>query len=250
MGAYEWRILAIGLIAAIIAQLIPITRWGLSALKTLFHEIGHAVIAWLLGQPALPAFDFAYGGGITHITEFQPVLAVFVLAGMLWLTWRLRANRRSLTLMLIIVAGWLFIVSSEWRRETVFASAGVLFELILAAVFFYMTISGRGWRMPEIERPLGAFVAFFVLMSTTVFAWRLGHDVDFMSWYLEGKGGALMNDLEIVALNLHIYTPFNPGVEGLANLLLFFAPLPFVAALLLHLKHAKVSTLARELITV
>ncbi len=250
VGAYEWKIIGIGFVAAIVAQLIPITRWGLSALKTLFHEIGHAVVAWSLGQPAIPAFDFAYGGGFTNITEFQPVLALFILGGLGWIGWRLRSNRRSLILTLIMTAGWLFIVTSEWRRETVIASAGVLFELILAAVFFYMALSGRGWRIPEIERPLGAFAAFFVLMSTMIFAWRLGHDVDFMSWYLEGKGGALMNDLEIVALNLHIRTSFNPGVAGLATMLFVFSPITFLAALLIHLKHARISALARELVTV
>lgn len=249
-GPYEQRILVIGLVAAIVAQLIPISRWGLAALKTLFHEIGHAVVAWPLGQPAIPAFDFTYGGGFTHLTDFQPIVALLVFAGFLWSIWRLRTNRRSVVILLSLTVVWLIAVSAEWRRETIIASAGVLFELILAAVFFYMALSGHGWRRPRVERPLGAFVAFFVLMSTMIFSWRLGHDPDFMSWYLEGKGGALMNDLEIVALNLHIYTPLNPGVTGLANIILFLAPVPFVAAFVIHRKRSHVQRLARELLTV
>lgn len=249
LGPYEWKVLGIGLVAAILAQLFPITRWALSALKTLFHEIGHAVVAWLLGQPAIPAFDFTYGGGITHLTDFQPALAVLILAGLGWLVWRLRSNPRTLGILLAVTAIWLYSVSAEWRRETVIASAGVLFELILAAVFFYMALSGHGLRIPEIERPLAAFASFFVLMSTVIFTWRLGHDPDFMSWYLEGKGGALMNDLEIVALNLHIYTPLNPRIEGLCNMLMIFAPLPFLAALALHLKRSHLYRVVRELLT-
>jgi len=35
-----------------------------------------------------------------------------------------------------------------------------------------------------------------------MFAMRLRSDVDFLAWYREGKGGALMNDLEVVALDL------------------------------------------------
>lgn len=249
IGRTELTILGTGLAAAVVAHLVPITRWAFFALKTLFHEIGHAVVAWILGQPAIPAFDFAYGGGITHISDFQPLLAVFIFAGLAWLAWTVRPNRKSLTLVVIVIGIWLIAVSAGWRRETVVAAAGVTGELILAAVLFYMALSGHGFKIPEIERPLGAFAAFFVQIATMIFAWRLGHDPDFLSFYLEGKGGALMNDLEVVALNLHIYTPLNPGIEGLSNLLLFFSLVPIGVALLLYLKRESVHRFARSLLT-
>lgn len=250
IGKPELTILGIGLIAAILAHLLPITRWAFSALTTLFHEIGHAIVAWLLGQPALPAFDFAHGGGFTHLSDFQPLLAIVIFGGFAWLAWALRSNRRSFVIIVGLALLWMGTVSAEWRRETVIASAGVLFELILAAVFFYMALSGRGWRLPEIERPLGAFAAFFVQFSTMIFAWRLGHDPDFLSWYREGKGGALMNDLEIVTLNLHIYTSLNPGIESVANFLLIVSLVPIALALLIHLKLSHVHRFARDLVTV
>ncbi|MDX1582550.1 MAG: hypothetical protein R3338_03030, partial [Thermoanaerobaculia bacterium] len=189
------------------------------------------------------------GGGFTHISGFQPILAAVILGGLIWLAWTLRANRRSLTLLVVVIAVWLFIVSSDWRRETVVAAAGISFELILSAVFFYMALSGQGWRVPEIERPLGAFVAFFVQIATMIFAWRLGHDPDFLAFYLEGKGGALMNDLEIIALNLHIYTPLNPGIEGLSNLLMLVSLVPIGIALLVYLKRRSLHRILRSLVT-
>ena len=56
---------------------------------------------------------------------------------------------------------WIVAVSAEWRREVAIASSGHLGELILAGVLLYMALSGVGGRIPEIERPLGAFAAFF-----------------------------------------------------------------------------------------
>jgi hypothetical protein len=51
----------------------------------------------------------------------------------------------------------------------------------------HKALAGVGWRAPEFERPLGAFVAFFVQIHSTHFAWRLINDASFLDWYREGK---------------------------------------------------------------
>ena len=43
-------------------------------LTSLAHEIGHALVAWLLGRPSVPAFDFKYGGGVAMIGERNQLL--------------------------------------------------------------------------------------------------------------------------------------------------------------------------------
>ena len=231
-GPRELGILAFGMITAILFVAVPFLTMVIWPIKTLFHELGHAVTGWMLGHPSVPAFDFMFGGGLTHYGEFQPLIALAILAGMLWLGWQLRGNPLSVGVVSVIAVAWLIVVSSAWRRETMMASAGVLFELIMAAIFLYMAIAGIGFRNAALERPLAAFVAFVVQMITMRFLWQLRSDDVFLAGYKEGKGGALMNDLEIVALNLHIHTPFNPGIQGLAGLLLFFSLMPMTVAVL------------------
>jgi hypothetical protein len=230
-GPAEKKTVLLGLVGAVIAHLFWPLRAALLTLKTLFHEIGHAVAGWLFGYPAIPAFDFIFGGGMTHYNNFQPFLALLVAVAFAYAAWRFRENTPVVTAIAVIFLLWLVIVTKEWRRETVLASAGVAFELILGAIFLYMALSGRGWRRPEIERPLGAMVAFFVQLYSWIFAFQLIRDVDFREWYREGKGGALMNDLEVVALNLKIYLGMNTSIEGVAKMLVLFSLIPPAVAI-------------------
>lgn len=235
----ELKILGFGLAAALVVHAVPFLRVVFLTLKTLFHELGHAVVAWLLGHPAIPAFDFVFGGGFTHQGSFKLPIALAVAGALGWLAWRLRRNPRGLAVLAAIFTVWLVCVSAEWRRETVIAAAGPAFELIIAGVFFYKALAGTGWRIPELERPLGAFVAFFVQLYAVQFPLRLINDPDFLAWYQEGKGGALMNDLEVVALDLHIHTPLNPGIKGLAIALFVFSFVPIAVAVAWYLNRAR-----------
>ena len=248
--AAPWKLLAAGLIAALIAHAIPFIQFILTPLVTLFHEFGHAAAAWLLGCPAIPAFDFVYGGGITQHQSFQLPLAILLLAGWGWLGWTFRRNPRSLAVIGLVAGAWLLAVSSEWRRELVIASMGHLGEVILAGTLLYMALAGVGWRIREIERPLGAFAAFFVQMQTLRFAWRLRHDAVYLAEYREGKGGALMSDLEVVALDLKIWTGLSMEIPEVAGWLIFFALLVPAAAILLYLFRARVRDFARSLLVV
>lgn len=239
IGPAEWKILGIGLALAIFVYAIPFTRFVLSAIVTLFHELGHAIAGWLLGHPSLPAFDLVYGGGFTHMGQFRLSIAVVIALGFAYLLWLFRENRHSMTIVGVVALIWLVFVTKEWRRELAIAAAGHAFEFVLAGIFFYKSLAGAGWRSPEFERPLGAFIAFFVQIHSTLFAWRIISDPDFMAWYREGKGGALMNDLEVVALNLQIYLGFNPGIIGVTKMLLVFSVLPGVVALVWYFERAR-----------
>ena len=249
IGKPELKIMGFGLAAAIVAYAIPLTRMMFSALVTLFHELGHAVMGWLMGHPSLPAFDFVYGGGFTHMAQFRPSIAVAIGLAFAYLLWLFRENRRSMAIVAVLAAIWLFFVTKEWRRELAFASAGHAAEFVLAGIFFYKSLAGVGWKHPEIERPLGAFVAFFVQIHSTLFAWRLLRDADFMAWYREGKGGALMNDLEIIALDLQIYLGLNPQITGVTRMLLLFSLLPAVVALVWYFERARWHRMLRALRT-
>ena len=250
MTAGEWRILGIGAAAAVVVYAVPFTRAVGSAIVTLFHEFGHAVIGWLLGYPSLPAFDFVYGGGFTHHGQFRPSIAIALAGGFAFLAWHFRQNRKSVAIIAILFLAWLLVVSAEWRREIAIASAGHLGEFILAGILFYKALSGTGWHSPAVERPLGAFVAFFVQIHSFLFALRLTRDAEFVSWYREGKGGALMNDLEVVALDLQIRLGVQPGVEGVAGWLCILSFVPMVVALIWYFERARWHRMLRALRTV
>lgn len=246
--AGAWKLLAGGFVAALVAHSVPFVAFILSPLVTLFHELGHAATAWILGCPAIPAFDFAYGGGITQRHDFELPLAILVAAGWIWLGWTFRRNPKTLAVIGLCAGAWLVAVSAEWRRELVIASMGHLGELILAGVLLCMALTGIGWRIPAIERPLGAFAAFFVQMQTLGFAWRLRHDAAFLAAYCEGKGGALMNDLEVIALDVKIWTGASLDVREVAGCLVVLALVVPVAAISLYACRRQVRDFVRSLL--
>lgn len=250
IGPAELKILGFGLVAAIVVYAIPFLRFVLSTIVTLFHEFGHAVAGWLFGYASLPAFDLVYGGGLTHHGPFRLSIAVAVGLCFGLLGYWFRENKKALLLIGIVFGVWLLFVTAEWRRELVFASAGHLSEFILAGIFFYKALAGVGWRSPEFERPLGAFVAFFVQIHSTLFAWRLLHDPAFLDWYRQGKGGALMNDLEVVALDLQIWLGWQPGIEGVTKMLLVFSVMPTIVALVWYFERSRWHRVLRALRTV
>ncbi|MDP6502192.1 MAG: zinc ribbon domain-containing protein, partial [Planctomycetota bacterium] len=76
-----WIALAIGLALALSVSFIPLLGPTLSSLTILVHEIGHAATSWLFGYPAIPAFDFSHGGGISsHFGRSTFILIILLLA--------------------------------------------------------------------------------------------------------------------------------------------------------------------------
>jgi hypothetical protein len=244
LGPDEWKSLGIGLAAAILVYALPLTRFIFGTLVTLFHELGHAIAGWLMGYPSIPAFDFVYGGGLTHHGAFQKAIVIAVALVFAYAAWLFRENRKSVAIVGALFLVWLYFVTREWRREIVFAAAGHMGELILAGIFFYKALAGRS------QRALSAFVAFFVQMHTVLFAWSLLNDAAFLDHYREGKGGALMHDLEVIALNLQIWLGVTPGIEGAARALLAFSFVPTIVALVWYLERARWHRVLRALRTI
>lgn len=248
VGPYELKLLAIGIAGGLLAHAFWLLGIPFKTLQTLFHELGHAIVAWLLGHAAIPAFDFLFGGGFTNYGEFHLPIALAAAGLFAYLGWKLRQNPAAVAVIAAMFVVWLICVSSAWRRETVIASAGVAFELIFAAIFLYMALAGVGWKLPQVERPLAAVAAFYIQFDSWMFAMRLMRDPDFLAWYKEGKGGALMNDLELVALNLKIYLGWNTTVESVAKMLFLFSFLPMAVAVWCYLRPEKVQRVIDSLL--
>lgn len=233
-----------GAAAGLIAYVFPVSHMLLRPLITLLHEFGHASTAWMLGCPAIPAFDFVYGGGVTFHESFQLPLAILIGLGWFGVGWLFRDRPRALALIGVAALVWLFIVSSENRREFAIVAMGHGGELILAGAFLYMALANVGWRNPQIERPIGAFVAFFVQIHSVMFAWRLQNDASYLAWYRQPKAG-ILNDLEVMSLDIKIWTGVDLSIVDLAAALTTFSLLPIGIALTLYVFRARVRDAAQ-----
>jgi hypothetical protein len=239
LGPAEIRVLGIGLTLAIVVHAIPFMAFIFHPIDVLVHELGHAIAGWLFGYPSIPSFDFVYGGGITPHGAHQIAIALLVAGGFAYLGYLFRDNRRTVALIAAFFLVWLFIETSEWRRLLVIEAAGHASECIFAGIFLYMAIAGVGWRVPEVERPLGAFVAFFLEITMIRFCLDLMRDADFLEVYKQGKGGMLMHDVDAISADLTIHTAWHPSIQTLARLLLIFSFVPMGIALLLYFRRSQ-----------
>ncbi len=166
--------LLIGGLLAVLVMAFPFPRFVFGYMGILLHEFGHTVAAWLFGYPAVPAFNFAHGGGVTSIEDRQWPLMLLWLAGVCWLLWRYRLHRPAWPLLALPAA--LYIALAVTRvHEIVITFMGHGMELTIAGVFLYRALSGSAVKH-AIEKPLYAFLGLFLVMTEMGFAWGLATD--------------------------------------------------------------------------
>ncbi len=229
--------LALGLVGAVAIHCFPVVTAFILPLLTLVHEIGHAIAGWIFGYPSIPTFDFNYGGGLTLSFERSGLVLLVVYLAMA--SWLYRSRRR--------VAGWVTVLALI-AIYSVLALTGVeqvivLFmghgaELIFAAICFYRVLSGRSLAT-EAERPLYAFVGFFINLQDLRFGWGLisgdGSRVD----YEEGKGdGAMMNDFSRIADEF-----WHVDLSVVVKFFLLLCLLPPILSFLYYRYHPMIMTL-------
>ena len=97
-------------------------------------------------------------------------------------------------------------------------------ELIIAGIFLYRGLSGFAV-VHAVERPLYAFLGFFVLFSDLRFAWRLLTDPVHRYLYEEAKGGGHWMDFSRIAEQ---YLRVDLSVVAVFFLLCCFLPPLFI----------------------
>lgn len=229
VGREEAKVLAVGGGLALVTLAVPFASAVLGALVTLLHELGHSVFAWLFGYPAVPAFDFAYGGGLSLRGGRSAGLVVLVAVALAGLGWLYRRNARTLAAVGVLGAAWSVLAATHWH-QTVIALMGHGTELTFAGIFLYRALSGRACRLP-VERPLYAYLGWFVLLKVLSFTWRLATDDGFVRTYERGKRG-ILNDFHDVALDLQLGLDLSVTTSGVALLACLACALPPLLALL------------------
>ena len=165
------KMILVGAILAAVVTVLPFPRFVFGYMGTLLHEFGHTVAAWVFGYPAIPAFNFQHGGGVTSIDDRQWPLMLLWLAGVGWLLWRYRAHRPAWPLLAIPAAVYIALAVTR-VHEIVITFMGHGMELTIAGVFLYRALSGSAVKV-AIERPLYAFLGLFLVFGEMRFAWGL-----------------------------------------------------------------------------
>jgi len=191
------KALAIGAALAAIILLFSPLHFAMGYLVTLVHEMGHAAAWWLMGSPAIPSFDFTYGGGVTHQYGRNLLLLMALYAAGSYPFFVRRHHRGLLACWLCLLALHLLVTFSS-LSEPVALMMGHGTELLFAALCFYRTLSNRGIIIAA-ERPLYAAIGFFIVIEDLIFATRLMADQGFISAYEGAKGGGHWMDFSRIA---------------------------------------------------
>ena len=179
-------------LAGLITAVVPFFCFITGMLSTLCHEMGHAAAALVTGRPALPAFDFAYGGGVTMAGERRWwLLALYAVAVVT--VWRQSAARPRLRRLLEVATAAVVLLLVTGLDEAWFVAMGHGGELLAAGIFLYRAFTGVAEIQPG-ERWLYGVMGWCLLGHALSLDWRLLFDPEFQDLYLLGKRG-VDNDL-------------------------------------------------------
>jgi len=194
-----WSSLSIGLVLAIVSYQFPLLRIICSGLITLVHELGHSMVGWGFGRLAIPSFDLIHGGGVAHIPEQNEYFLYFIYF-LLFIAIIKSYKYYIVCASLIILTAihyWINISPPMFQILCSFMGHGT--ETIFASIFLYRAISNTAIITP-LDRPLYAFLAFYIFIHNILFANKLMFDKAYKIIYLEGKGGITNDFVEVANL--------------------------------------------------
>lgn len=201
----DWRIsltkypVALGFGLALLLVLGPnLPRFVLSYLGVLVHELGHTALAWLFGYPAIPAFDFTYGGGVSLSFDRSTGVVVLLLALWVGLLGFYRKFPRVLMLLGALFALWVLLAVTP-LHEPLTIAMGHGFELLFAGIFLFRAATGTACKRPQVERPLYGMVGWFLVLEQAAFAHGLVTDPGQRQLYADAKGGGHWMDFSRLA---------------------------------------------------
>ncbi|NJN73091.1 MAG: hypothetical protein HC799_09940 [Limnothrix sp. RL_2_0] len=208
----------IGCILGVVLFLFPLSRFVLNAFLTLVHEIGHAIASWIFGIPAIPSFDFIFGGGVTIGLSSRPVtLLIFAIyGGLAYLAFLYCRNRLTLIFCAAIALIYGLFLITNWDQLSII-SMGHIAEILVSFLCLYFAC-GKYFCYVGGEQTIYAMLGSFSFLENCSFFWNLIFNASFKAVYYQGKGGVLDNDL--VRLS-QVIAPLS--LENIAALLLLIS---------------------------
>ena len=189
--------LGIGFAFFMVVILVPFLSYIFHYLITLVHELGHTIFGLIFGYFSVPAFDFVYGGGITIHNQQSLLSLIFVYLFFGWLLYFYRRNRLTFSIILMIVALYSLTAFTS-AHQVVILFMGYGAELVFAGIFLYRALSGSSI-VVSVERPLYAFLAFFIFYKDFSFAYDLMYSSAYRAEYAAAKGGGHWMDFSRIA---------------------------------------------------
>jgi hypothetical protein len=220
-----WGAVLTGFVLAVILFLLSPLKLLFRGFLVLVHEVGHALTHWLFGRPAIPMIDFAFGGGITLSFEQSWLILGLIYLAIAYGIWLCRVYPRLQGVLVLLTGLYSFCLFSNWNLIlSTFMGHGM--EIVAIFTCLYLSVSGYFCRMSG-DRAIYAMLGFFTWFCDLQFGWQLLYDLDFQSWYDEGKGGVIDNDLVILASDY-----FNVDLSTIASIFLgVFIAAPILAVL-------------------
>ncbi|WP_024545365.1 hypothetical protein [Picosynechococcus sp. NKBG15041c] len=214
------RALAIGGLLGLVLFLLPPSRFILDTFLTFLHEIGHAIAYWSFGYPAVPSFDFIFGGGITLALGRATIILLLLYGGLAYLAWYYRHNQSTLIFLGGLTSSQILLLLIGWDQALIIAM-GHLFEIGAVFICLYFALGRYFCRGPG-EQTLYSMLASFSFLQNSAFFGQLVTSETFRIAYRVGKGGLIDHDLVQLSQNL---LPLSlPTLAGCFFLLSLFAP--------------------------
>lgn len=216
-------VLLAGLVLAPVFALTPILQYMAWFLASLVHEVGHCVVAWFTGHPAVPAIRLdGHAAAVHRPQSLALVAAVAIVLG--WAFWMVRARPVARVLVGALVV-LLPILAFTDAFHTVHLLGGHLGELAFGAVFLVRAVEG-GFTESPAERITSACVGFMLVGRNVLHTFGLMTDAAARATYAGNGSFGLTNDYIRVARD-HWHT----SLEQVALVMFVMACLtPFVAA--------------------
>ncbi|MCJ8328451.1 MAG: hypothetical protein HRT89_06500 [Lentisphaeria bacterium] len=190
----SWSSLGIGLVLALILSVFQFPKFVMSYFIILVHETGHALASWVFGSPALPQFNFQYGGGITrHLLKQEPL---YYMATYIFLAWLIYLNRKNIIGLLVFIPVFIVyaIINHSGQHHLLVTFMGHGFELVIAIIFIYRAIGGTSMEY-RFDQPIYAMCGFFILIYDAIFTFKLLYDPGVEHMYRNRPDGHV-NDFE------------------------------------------------------
>lgn len=204
--------------------LLKIPATGLDYMAVFFHELGHTLTYWAFGYPAIPSFDFEYGGGMTYDFE-RPEGAVFavwaLMAGLAaWLAtqkaWGLLA---ALGVVAVVHAALAF--NDGHRVLAGYMGHGA--EILIACFCILRAVLNQT-HYGATERYLNMIFGLFVIGRNALLAFDLWlSDVGRIVYGMQ-KGGHMQGDMDRIAEMLGVQVQ-SVGIFSLLLMAVLFAAL-------------------------
>lgn len=178
--------------------------------ESVVHEMGHTLMAYLMGSIALPALRLDGHAATVHLDQWPAlaclVWALLVAAAGVCFRYRHRPLLISFGVLAVIYPLFAFTEAKEFLHLI----SGHGGELVIATIFLWRSmVPGK---VLEEERTLYATLGWYLWLQNLFLTWNLTFSEASRSWYLENGSFGLENDYVRIADSFSWSLPFLAGV--------------------------------------